>query len=379
MTPGDPVGLLRQLVAFDTTSRNSNLALLDWIAGLAESAGAAVRYTRSDDGRKANALISLGPVHVPGIVLSGHTDVVPVDGQAWSTDPFALRDDGGRLYGRGTSDMKGFIACCVAALPGWASRPLDKPIHLALSYDEEVGCLGVPRLIADMLDHAARPEFAIVGEPTGMKLATAHKGFCLFATTFDGQEAHSSLAHLGRSAITPAVRFANFLLETGSLLACRATAIPGMVPNHTTFNIGRLEGGTAINIIAGRCRVTWEFRAVPDEDVAAIKGRIASYLAHGPVSDGKVTHEELLDVPPLMTDPRQDAVRWLQRFLQTEETISVPFGTEAGFFARQGLPALVCGPGSITQAHRPDEWIETAQLHQCMRLMEHVGRHAWRH
>jgi acetylornithine deacetylase len=379
MTPADPVEILRELVAFDTTSRNSNLALLEWIAERAESAGAVVRYTRSDDGCKANALISMGPVDVPGIVLSGHTDVVPVDGQAWSSDPFTLRDDGDRLYGRGTSDMKGFIACCVAALPQWSEQPLCRPIHLALSYDEEVGCLGVPRLIADMLDHVARPEFIIVGEPTGMKLATAHKGFCLYSTIFDGEEAHSSLSHLGRSAIAPAVRFANFLLETGSLLAYRTTAVPGMVPNHTTFNIGQLEGGTAINIIAGRCRVTWEFRAVPDEDVAAIKGRIANYLRNGPVNEGKVTHQELLEVPPLMTDPTQAAVEWLKRFLQTDETISVPFGTEAGFFARQGLPALVCGPGSIAQAHRPDEWIEKAQLRQCMRLMQHVGSQAWSH
>ena len=375
------VEILRRLVAFDTTSRNSNLALIDWVAERAQDCGATVRYTHNRERTKANLLVSLGPCDVPGVVLSGHTDVVPVDGQAWTGDPFALRGEGQRLYGRGASDMKGYVACCVAALAEWQGLPLAKPIHLALSYDEEIGCLGVPSLLQDLLAHVARPEFVLVGEPTDMRIATAHKGFCLYSTSFAGEEAHSSLAHLGRSAIHPAMRFAGFLLETGALLAYRSSSVRGMVPGHTTFNIGRVEGGSAINIVAGRCTLTWEFRPVPDEDVQAIKQRIANFLRTGLAGEGvgtglgNVTHEELLSVPPLLADPRGAAVQWLQDFLGTRETIAVPFGTEAGYFAAAGLPALVCGPGSIEQAHRPDEWIERSQLGQCMALMRHVGRY----
>lgn len=373
------VDVLRKLVSFDTTSRNSNLALVEWAADYADAGGASVRYTYNEQRTKANALISIGPPDVPGVVLSGHTDVVPVDGQQWHSDPFTLAGDGGRLYGRGTSDMKGFIACCLAAVRDWKAGSLARPVHLALSYDEEVGCLGVPQLLGDMTAHVARPEFALVGEPTDMRIATAHKGFCLYATTFDGREAHSSLAHLGRSAISSAVRFASFLLETGALLAYRTTAVPGMVPNHTTFNIGLLEGGTAINIIAGRCKLTWEFRPVPDEDVEAIKQRIANYLGHAMAAEGvgtglgNVKHEELLSIPPLLLSSRHAAVRWLQEFLGTDETISVPFGSEAGYFAREGIAAIVCGPGSIEQAHRANEWVSLEQLERCDALMRHVG------
>lgn len=373
------VEVLRTLVAFDTTSSNSNLALAEWVAARAADCGASASFTYNGDRTKANLLVTLGPADVPGIVLSGHTDVVPVAGQAWTSDPFELREEGGRLYGRGASDMKGFIACCVAALPHWARMKLDRPIHLALSFDEEVGCLGVPLLIEGMLAHAARPLFAIVGEPTDMRLATAHKGFCLYSTSFNGREAHSSLPHLGRSAISAAVRFANYLLETGSLLSYRSSRIPGLEPAFTTFNIGQIEGGTAINIIARRCSLKWEFRPVPDEDVAAIKARVGSYLEAMRATaeeDGWVEHHEVLSIPPLNTDPAHASAVWLREFLGMQEPIAVPFGTEAGFFSREGIPALVCGPGSIEQAHRADEFIEGSQLAKCMRLMAHVGAFA---
>jgi len=374
----DPIEILGTLAAFDTTSHNSNLPFMQWVAEHAADCGASVRYTYNADFTKANLLVTLGPAEVPGAVLSGHTDVVPVAQQKWTSDPFTLRQEAGRLYARGSSDMKGFIACCLAALPKWAGLELRRPIHIALSYDEEIGCLGVPSLIASILESVAKPEFALVGEPTDMRLATAHKGFCLFQTSFSGVEAHSSLPHMGRSAISAAVKFANYLLETGSLLSYRSSRIPGLTPSYTSFNIGQIEGGTAINIIAGRCSLKWEFRPVPDEDVAAIKARVANYLQTtepGRTSAG-VEHQELLFVPPLNTDPKTESARWLQEFLGSEEPIAVPFGTEAGYFSQEGIPALVCGPGSIEQAHKPDEYIEASQLARCMRLMEHLGAYA---
>ena len=376
----DVVQALRTLVAFDTTSRNSNLELIDWVCECASEAGARVRLTRNADETKANALLSFGPDVEGGIVLSGHTDVVPVDGQQWSRDPFQLFEDSGRLYGRGAADMKGFIAACVACMPLWQRRSLEVPIHVALSFDEEIGCLGVPLLVQDFVENLPPPAFVLVGEPTGMRLATTHKGFCLFQTSFTGKEAHSSLAHQGVSAIAAAARFVNYLLDTGALLTYRHSKIPGLLPGYTTFNVGKMEGGSAINIIPRRCSLTWEFRPVPDEDVAAIKGRVEAFLDAGLMSEfginranGRVQHELLLEVPPLHADKDSVAARQIAEFLGAEEPIVVPFGTEAGFYASAGWPAVVCGPGHIEQAHQPDEWTEAAQLHHCMRLLDQIA------
>lgn len=376
---GAVVDILSTLVGFDTTSRNSNLPLIDWVCEQTTRLGARVRRTHNTDGRKANALISIGPDVAGGMVLSAHTDVVPVDGQNWHTDPFTLTRQADRLHGRGSADMKGFIAAILAAMPRWAALDLRVPVHLALSFDEEVGCLGVPLLVRDMMAHVPQPSFVWVGEPTGMRLATAHKGFCLFRTSFEGREAHSSLAHQGVSAIGAAVRFAQHLLDTGALLAYRESRVISELPRHTTFNLGLIEGGSAINIVPRRCALTWEFRPVPDDDAAAIKARIDAFLAHGldhefGLASGRgIDHRLVLEVPPLHADAQTVAVRQLQRLLGEQTPISVPFGTEAGFFTAVGLPAVVCGPGDITQAHQPNEFIELGQLLHCQRLMQALG------
>lgn len=376
------VDCLGTLVAFDTTSRNSNRDLIGWVQQQAEALGARCRLTLNAQGNKANALLSIGPDVPGGVVLSGHTDVVPVDGQAWMCDPFRVSERDGRLYGRGTADMKGFIACCLVALRTWRELPLQVPLHIALSFDEEVGCLGVPLLIQDFLEHVPAPAFVLVGEPTGMRLATSHKGFCLFRTVFKGTEAHSSLAHRGVSAISAAVRFANYLLETGTLLTFRESRVIQQLPRHTTFNIGLIDGGTAINIIPAHCALTWEFRPVPEEDVQAIKSRVDTFLRDGLAREfgmqtGKgIEHELLLEVPPLHEDPRSVAVRQIASLLGDDAVTSLPFGSEAGFFANAGWPAVVCGPGYIDQAHQPDEFIEIEQLQRCLALLTGLGQFA---
>lgn len=378
----DAVALLDTLVAFDTTSSRSNRALVDFACAHAARFGGRARLTFDARGDKANALLSIGPDRPGGIVLSGHTDVVPADDREWTSDPFRLtrRDD--RLHGRGTADMKAFIAAALAAMPRWRELPLAVPIHLALSFDEEVGCLGAPLLIDDLARHVGAPSFVWVGEPTGLRLATAHKGFCLFRTTFHGKEAHSSQPHAGTSAIAAAVRFAQHLLDTGTLLAWRRSRVIQELPRHTTFNLGLIEGGSAINVIPGHCALTWEFRPVPDDDAAAIRAQIDRFLASGLerefglATGSGIEHELLLSVPPLHADPQGVAVRQLAALLGCDDTTSVPFGSEAGLFAQAGWPAVVCGPGEIAQAHQPDEFVELAQLARCLELLDRLGEHA---
>lgn len=357
---------LRRLVGFDTTSRNSNLALIEWVAELLSGAGARLRYTRSDDGTKANLLASLGPEREGGLVLSGHTDVVPVDDQVWRSDPFTLAERDGRLHGRGTADMKGFIAACLAAVPSWREGDLERPIHLALSYDEELGCLGISRLIDDMTRHVPRPALAVIGEPTDMRLGDGHRGCLAFETVFEGQAAHSSDPSLGVSAIAPAADFVRYVLD----------AIPGALDQRsgTTVNVGRIDGGTALNIVPCRCAVTWEFR--PGDGAAArrIRTAVDGFIEAARSNRLRIESGSIARVPPL---PRPDATATaLMAALGAAGTAeSLPFGTEAGFFHEAGIPAVVCGPGSIDQAHRADEWITLDQLARADAMMRSIG--AW--
>lgn len=376
----DAVDLLTALLRFDTTSSRSNLQCLHWIADYARPHGASVRFTYNDDASKANLLLSFGPMMEGGILLSAHSDTVPVAGQPWTVPPFDATVRDGRLHGRGACDMKGFIAACMAAMPEWRESGLRRPIHLALSYDEELGCLGVPRLLDDFAAHMPPPSMVWVGEPTGMRIATSHKGVCVFQTRFYGRDAHSSVPGLGHSAIADAVRFAGLLLDLGLEVAERKTAVTGLLPPHTTLNIGRIDGGTALNMVARCCSLDWEFRAIPEEDIAALKNRIAQFLAShatalnvldadSPAEAGSVHHDAKLFVPPLDPVTNRLALAALRRVLGDKAEIAVPFGTEAGHFQQRGWPTVVCGPGSIEQAHQPDEWVDTAQLHECTRAL----------
>jgi acetylornithine deacetylase len=363
-----PVEMIRRLVSFDTTSSKSNRQLIDFVREYLAAHGVASTLTFDDGGEKANLFATIGPADRGGVVLSGHTDVVPVAGQPWSTDPWAVTEKEGRLYGRGTADMKSFLAIALALVPEWRARPLQTPIHLALSYDEEVGCLGVTRLIERLPEGAARPRLVVVGEPTEMRVVTAHKGCYLYRTTVTGLEAHSSAPQRGVSAIMAAGRLIGFI---GELAEARraAGADPRFDPPHTTFNVGVIEGGTAFNIIARQCRFLWEFRAVPDEDAAAIEAGIDRFVSSELLPGMRRVHpaasvvtERVVAMPAFAPERDSPAEALARRLTGANETSTVAFGTEAGHFQTAGIPTVVCGPGSIDQAHQPDEFISLDQV-----------------
>jgi acetylornithine deacetylase len=361
------VDLLRELVAFDTTSRNSNLALVRWACAQLEAAGARIRLTHDDSGEKANVLASFGPEAPGGLLLSAHTDTVPVDGQVWTSDPFTLIERDGRLYARGTSDMKGFVACCLAAAADWGRTPLARPIHLALTYDEEVGCFGVPRLIADLLAHVPKPALAIVGEPTLMRVADCHRGFLGFHTTFRGRAAHSSDPAKGVSAIAAAARLVALIEEQNRREAAGV--------KRTTFNVGRISGGTNINVVPSHCEVLWEIRPAADADVAGLRDAAAALVARAAKETSTETRD-IVSVPPLRPQSHNPAIDFAQAMGAALPASAVAFGTEAGFFQAAGIPTVICGPGSIEQAHQPDEWISLDQFGAGARFLERVGEWA---
>jgi acetylornithine deacetylase len=365
----DAVAILERLVGFDTVSAKSNLALIDWVADYLDRYGIASSLTRNSDGAKANLFATLGPADRGGVILSGHTDVVPVAGQAWKSDPFRLTARNGRLYGRGTADMKGFIALALAVVPQALSKPLATPLHLALSFDEEVGCLGVPALIRALPESVGRPRLAIIGEPSGLRVANAHKGIHFLRTRVSGHEAHSSAPERGVNAIAAA---AEIIGEIGRIAAeCRMAARPSsrFDPPYTSFNIGRIEGGAAVNIIARDCVFEWEFRAIPGADDAALRRRIENFVVRDLLPrmraahpDAAVTTETAALVPPLVPDPASPAETLARELTGASEATTIAFATEAGLFQAAGIPAVICGPGSIDVAHQPNEYITRAQL-----------------
>ncbi len=363
------VAILERLVAFDTVSAKSNLDLVGWVADYLDGWGIDSVLTQNADGAKANLYATVGSGERGGVILSGHTDVVPVAGQAWTSDPFRLEARGERLYGRGAADMKGFIALVLAMAPQALAAPLEIPLHIALSYDEEVGCLGVPALIRSLPEGAARPLLAIIGEPTGMQVANAHKGIHFLRTRLTGHDAHSSMPERGVNAIAAA---AEIIVEIGRLAAeCRVA--PGadrrFDPPYTSFNIGRIAGGAAVNIIARDCAFDWEFRPVPGEDAAALRRRIDDFVTADLLPRMRARHPEATIetetaalVPPLVPDPASPAEALARHLTGAYEATTIAFATEAGLFQAAGIPAVICGPGSIEVAHQPDEFITRDQL-----------------
>ncbi|CAN5533296.1 acetylornithine deacetylase [soil metagenome] len=362
----DTVEILRTLVAFDTTSHRSNLDLIRWVAAYLDGHGIKARLIHSDDGTKANLLATIGPDAAGGIVLSGHTDVVPVADQGWDSHPFTLAERDGRFHGRGSADMKGFIAACLAAVPCWCHLNLRRPIHLAFSYDEEIGCFGIPRLIADLRRHVQSPALAIIGEPTEMRIGLAHRGFHGHRTTFRGRPAHSGDPGLGTSAIEPAAMLVAELAAFGRALSIRG--------NRTTVNIGRIGGGTAINIVPECCEVLWEFRAQDEASAAAVDAEVDRLLAAVP-PEVIVETAHIARVPSLAARHDNVAVVIARALGARWPPSEIPFGTEAGFFEQAGIPSLVCGPGAIAQAHQPNEWIAASELGAADQFMVRIG--AW--
>lgn len=360
--------ILTRLIAFDTTSRNSNLPLIEWVEAYLGARGVQSWRVPNADGTKANLYALIGP-HVPGgVVLSGHTDVVPIDGQPWSSDPWVLTERDGKLYGRGTSDMKSFLALSLAHVDAMLAADLKKPVVLAFSYDEEIGCLGAPFMIEKIAKLDAKPSAVIVGEPTSMRVISAHKGIRGFIVEVIGREGHSSLPEGGVSAVMEALKLMQLVVQMGEDV--RATPDPKFDPPWPTMTVGRVDGGTALNILARRCEFWWDLRAPTLRQADAIEARFREAAerldkeikARAP--EGGVTVTRRSNTPELALD-RESAAEALARAITGDnETRAVSYAAEAGQFQGAGLPAVLCGPGSIEQAHQPDEWIEVAQLHE---------------
>jgi acetylornithine deacetylase len=369
--------ILCQLVAFDTTSRNSNLALIEWVEAFLAKRGIASHRVANADGSKANLYALIGPEVEGGVVLSGHTDVVPVDGQPWSSDPWVVTERGGKLYGRGVADMKSFLAIALAHIDAALEAKIARPLIMAFSYDEEVGCLGAPSLIEDIVRTAPRPAAVIVGEPTSMKVVSAHKGIRSFFVEVTGREAHSSLPDQGVSAVMEALKLMSLVAEMAR--EARAGASDAFFsPPGPSMTIGKVEGGTAANILARRCEFVWDLRSpnMAEADVIEAQFRSAAEAldveikARAPEGGVKITRRS--NTVGLSIE-RDSAAESLARALTGDnETRAVAYAAEAGLFQRAGIPAVLCGPGSIEQAHQPDEWIEIAQLEEGAAFMRRL-------
>lgn len=372
MSP-DITEILARLVAFPTLSRQSNLALLDYVEELLRPAGARLERFASEDGTRANLWASVGPEGSGGVVLSGHSDVVPVAGQDWSHDPFELRRGDGRLYGRGTADMKGFLAVAIHTMLRAGERPLQVPLHLAISYDEEIGCLGVRGMLDTLATRPDRPALCIIGEPTGMRIATGHKGKRALRACCHGQEGHSALAPDALNALHLGAAFVTRLQAQQERLQAEGARDTAYDIPYSTVHVGVMSGGTALNIVPNRCDLDFEVRNVAADDPDAIIARIAEDAEaiaaphRNRFPDARIEIEDISGYPGLDTPVDAPAVALLQSLLGHDDpAIKVAFGTEGGLFQeRLGLPTLVCGPGHMAQGHKPDEFVSVAQLADC--------------
>ena len=375
--PASSLDLLARLVAFPTVSSSSNRDLIAFVVDLLAARGVESRLIWNAQGTKANLFATIGPGDRGGVMLSGHTDVVPVEGQAWSGDPFALRDIGGRLTGRGAADMKGFVACALAAASRAARMTLATPLHLALSYDEEIGCLGVRSLLEAMAAAPFRPEMAIVGEPTSMRVATGHKGKTALRALCCGRAAHSALAPSALNAIHLAADFIAKIRARQAALARDGARDAAYEVPYTTLHVGRIAGGAALNIVPDACALELEFRNLAEDDPAALLACLEAD-AEAVAAPWRETFPEAavrLEVtnayPGLATREDEAVVGFAQALTSRRERVKVAFGTEAGLFrSRLAIPAIVCGPGSMDQGHKPDEWVSRDQIAECDRFMD---------
>jgi acetylornithine deacetylase len=376
-----PRDMLERLVAFDTTSRDGNLPLIEFVEDYLDGWDIPSLRVDYEPGKKTNLYATVGPDIAGGVVLSGHTDVVPVDGQDWASDPFRVEERDGKLYGRGTCDMKGFLAVALAMLPEFKAANLKTPIHLALSCDEEVGCRGVRPLVAHMKDHLPRPRAVIVGEPTSMQVVNAHKGAITFATEVKGHEAHSSLTHKGVNAILIAGELLSEIGRIARDLEERGDPTHRFDPPYTTVHVGLIEGGTAKNIIPRRCSFMWETRTLPGDDPAEVPDRFNAFARalepqmKAVAADTGIATEKTNAVPGLRPEEDSPAEHLALHLTQANGTHAVSYCAEAGLFQEIGIPSIICGPGSIEQAHKPDEFIAVSEIDKCVKFMHRLARH----
>ena len=367
--------ILARLLAFDTVSAKPNGDLIRYVQDLLAGAGVPTVVIPGDGG-KANLYATVGPAGVGGVMLSGHTDVVPVEGQAWTRPPFALTEQDGRLYGRGAADMKGFVAAALHCILTAASRPLKVPLHLALSYDEEIGCMGVRSLI-DMLQAApVKPRFCIVGEPTGMQVATGHKGKVALRATCVGREGHSALAPMALNALHLATDFVAAVRGLQAEVALTGLKDGDYDVPYTTLHVGLLRGGVQVNIVPNLAVVDFEIRSLAGEDTAGLitKLQAAAEAICAPLRDqfpeASIRVERLWDYPGLGTPSDAGVVNFVKALTGANGTIKVAFGTEGGLFdARLGIPTVICGPGSMAQGHKPDEYVTVEQMQRCEAML----------
>jgi len=374
--------LIHTLVGYDTTSRDSNLALIDWIRDYLEGHGFAATLTFDDDRRKANLFATLAAVDgnatTGGIVLSGHTDVVPVDNQPWESDPFIVTARDGRLYGRGVTDMKSFSACGLAFVPEFVRRGVRKPLHFALSYDEEVGCIGVRRLIADIVARGVRPAACIVGEPTGMELVVAHKGKKAWRCRVRGFEAHSSLTPSGVNAVQIACEIVAYIAKRAREFRDAGKRDDAYDVPYTTAHVGTIRGGTALNIVPRDCTFDFEIRHLPFDDpdrfIRDVEQFAAGFLPamHAVDAGTYIEFDNLSTLPGFDTHDGSEVTALGHACNATQEVGKVSFGTEASLFHGASIPTIICGPGHIAQAHQPNEWVSLDQVARCEAFMQRL-------
>ena len=374
--------LIERLIAFKTVSRDSNLGLIEWVRDYLHGHGAKTRLTHDASGKKANLFATLGESDKPGLILSGHTDVVPVDGQNWDSDPFVATERDGKLYARGSADMKGFIGIILAQAPKFVdalnAKRLDAPLHYALSYDEEVGCLGVRGLIRDLEENNIRPAGCVVGEPTSMQPIIAHKGTHRFRCSVHGREAHSSYVTYGVNAIEYAAKLIVFIRQIAARLAQSETRDYGFLVPYSTLSTGVIQGGIAANVIPKDCNFQFDMRTLPQASPQALYEEIREY-ALGLAREMQVTDPSsgidlqwVSQTVGLAASESDKIVQWAMQLSRNASVGKVSYGTEAGLFQKMGVPSVICGPGDIAEAHRPNEFVTLEQLGQCEAFMHRI-------
>ena len=374
--------MLERLIGFPTVSRDSNLDLIVFMRDYLAQHGVKAELFYNAERNKASLFATIGPTDKPGVAVSGHTDVVPVDGQAWTVDPFKLLERDGRLYGRGTADMKGFIACALAAVPHFTRAVLKQPLHLAFSYDEEIGCLGVRPMLAELAKRTIKPGLCLIGEPTELKLVLGHKGKLAMRCCVKGAACHSAYAPYGVNAIEYAARMIGKLGDIGAQLAKPELHDARFDPPFSTVQTGVIKGGRALNIVPAECEFDFEVRALPDYDAREVVNELQGFASsellpkmQAVKPDTGIEFKELSAYPGLVTPRDSDAAKLLGWLSGSTDFGTVAYGTEGGLYMQSGIPSIVCGPGSMDQGHKPDEFVTVAQLDGCDAMLRRLAQH----